>query len=202
MALLLSLSLFIVTTTSEAAPKTPTYGWCCKKHSPRVAAQSGHVDSKGNRYCRSCFRQFCPRLYAEIQKRRLDECGYCGETKELQKGFCRPCRRARECKTCRAFNSEPDASVCVSCCERRVALGATAQQLASWCLKCTTLEERESNCCPACYTKVREQKCHNCNAETKFDSVRHKCVGLGCAQVIYICEACKPHRVCVWENVV
>ena len=155
-------------------PKEPTYGWCCKCFDN---AQSAHVDSKGNRYCKSCFKEFCPRLHAKLLNQRRhshSECGYCGEIKELQQGFCRPCRRARECQTCRAVNEGFEATVCVSCCKRRKALGASAQKLAAWCLTCTTLEERQSEFCLDCYKDVQSRPCHHCAAETKLDAVRHK----------------------------
>eukprot|EP00973_Karenia_brevis_P085061 11805238-Karenia_brevis.AAC.1 len=45
----------------SSAPKTPAYGWCHGSHRPRKPAQSGYADSKGNRYCKECFKFKCPR---------------------------------------------------------------------------------------------------------------------------------------------
>ena len=97
-----------------AARDQPLYGWCCGKHRPPVAAQSGYVDEKGNRYCKRCFRLHCPSLYAKKQEQRKAKCSYCGSSKVLEKGFCRPCRRARQCETCGEVNVDHDATVCVS----------------------------------------------------------------------------------------
>ena len=194
--------LFSLIIIGEAAPKkstkdkqthtkTPAAGWCCGNHRPRVAAQSGYVDSKGNPYCKICYRESCPRLYAAKQKKRQAECRYCGEMRELKQGFCRPSHKARGCNGCGEFNTESDAVVCVSCCCRRLAQGANAEQLASWCLRCTTEEQRQSQCCPFCYETNKGRPCHHCGLQTQMNSMRHKCVGTECTQIIDLCMACK-----------
>ena len=139
---LLCVLLFSEVVICEAAPKLARFGWCCTRHRPPVPAQSGYTDSQGNRYCTRCFRVYCPELYAEKRRKRQAACGYCGEAEELQQGFCRTCRRARACASCGEFNMDSDAVICVSCFARRIALGARAEQLASWCMQCTTEEER------------------------------------------------------------
>ena len=99
-------------------------------------AQSGYVSAQGNRFCKPCFAECHPRLYAARQKHRRNACQYCKEERELQNGFCRPCRRARACDPCHGMNIHLAAAVCKGCSEIRKSLGAHTDRLALWCSKC------------------------------------------------------------------
>ena len=114
------------------------------------------------------------------------------EMRELQHGYCRPCRRARQCATCKDVNTNRKAQVCICCSDRRVAQGARTQQLVAWCLTCTTREARESQRCPSCYDKIKARSCNHCGEKTELHSARHRCVGRECGQEIYLCLRCKP----------
>ena len=149
---------FILFQLVAGAPKKrraePIYGWCCVKHRPRVSAQSGYVDADGNRYCTSCYRKYCPDLFAvkHAKKRACDKgtCAYCGISKDLRDGFCKPCRNSRGCSTCGEVNMDPDAAVCEPCRETRASQGAHGERLAYWCISCASDAERNSGYCPPC----------------------------------------------------
>ena len=118
----------------------PTYGWCKGPHGPRsrVPAQSGYQG-----YCKSCYRERFPEEFAEKLRKRKKMCGYCGTQKELIGGFCKPCRRSRECVCCSAVNTNQRAPFCKHCGGLRKKLGADGERLALWCSTCTTEEELE-----------------------------------------------------------
>ena len=139
---------------SNAAKKTdtaPIFGWCAGSHRPRKPAQSGYTDARGNRYCKPCYREKFPRLYAQKIQRRKEACGFCGKDRELSQGFCKPCIAARACDTCGEVNTVRSAMLCTNCGTQRQALGAVGARLALWCLICTSADDRESGHCRKCH---------------------------------------------------
>ena len=66
---LLAVASAVLATPGHGAPKKPLYGLCAAKRCNKNAA-SGYVDASGKRYCKTCFRQVCPKAYAKKQAKR------------------------------------------------------------------------------------------------------------------------------------
>ena len=64
-------------------------------------------------------------------------------------------------------------------------MGARGLKLASWCLQCTTREQRASQRCPDCFAT-----CHNCGGGLRSDAKRYRCAGDDCGQEMYFCPDC------------
>ena len=142
--------------------KAPHAGWCAARHRPLKPAQSGYRDLDGKLYCKPCLRHKFPTLYEKKQILRKSSCAFCRHKKELVRGFCKPCRSARECDQCHEVNEDIHARPCMHCIKRRRALGAVADKLALWCLSCATQEDRENGYCRACRDKYGDLVCHHC----------------------------------------
>ena len=159
-----------------AAPKKKNsiVGKCSRKRCTRNA-QTGFIDAKGNRYCKVCFAEVCPKLSDAKKNARKKECQVCGESTELTSGICRPCRRARTCDGCQKVNEKANARVCKNCAQTT---GARCPKLALWCTTCTTVEERSHRVCRNCLGK-REQSCSSqcgfCKTDIQELSVLVKC---------------------------
>ena len=167
----------------------PRCGWCKGVHGAQrqVPAQSG---CQG--YCKSCFRQRFPEESAEKLRKRKRTCGKCGTQEELTAGFCKPCRKSRECANCSQVNINPKAPSCKHCGSLRKQVGADAERLALWCLACTTEKERSTGYCRVCYDKFAHVVCDNC-AQTIGDPLhKHLCPDASCGRVYYLCACCEP----------
>ena len=108
------------------APKLPLYGWCAGKHSPRVPAQSGYADARGNRYCKTCYKVKFPKKYEAKQLARQKRCQRCGRLDEVVGGYCRRCLRAYQCRRCQRLCATMEPARCVHC----------AEHVALWCRTC------------------------------------------------------------------
>ena len=176
-------------TRKKGCEPPPRCGWCKGAHGAQsqVPAQSG---CQG--YCKSCFRQRFPEESADKLRKRTRTCGYCGTQKELIAGFCKPCRKSRECANCSQVNINPKAPSCKHCGRLRKQLGADAERLALWCLVCTNEKERSTGYCRFCYDKFAHVVCDNC-AQTIGDPLhKHLCPDTSCARVYYLCACCEP----------
>ena len=122
------------------APKNPTYGFCCVPHDPPKAAQSGYIDEDKNRYCKVCFKEKCPELYAQKALARKRACSICSSVSVLVGRICKPCRSSRTCGDCGDLNEDPHALACIFCASSSADLGTHKMTLALWCSKCTSDE--------------------------------------------------------------
>ena len=183
---------------------TPKYGWCAGAHRPRKPAQSGYVDAGGLRYCKTCFRDLHPRLYAQKRKQRKGECSVCSEVRELVNSVCRPCTRRRTCASCQAVSENADLPLC-----RRGGCGNIAQ----WCTTCNDDNVLQRGLCKECWLRTcqlclevrplvegvcrpctRRRTCASCKTVSK-DADLPLCRRDGCGNIAQWCTACNDEDV-------
>ena len=190
MAAVLSVALFFLLETSpiDAVKNTPKAGWCENHHRPRKAAQSGY-----DGYCKACYKKKHPKKYeAKVEKRKA-LCFYCGHARDLSaKGLCKPCSKARSCSQCFEVSLDTRAAFCLCCSKRRESLGAVQNVLASWCLSCSTVQQRESGLCHNCWAKRLEFSCHHCGRADESMDAPMRCAEASCPTRFHLCRVCLP----------
>ena len=164
-----------------AVQKPSPYGKCHNSRRCKSDAQSGYTDSKGNRYCKPCFRTKFPQKCASKQAGRKKQCHLCHQERELIAGVCKPCRRSRSCESCGQVNMDPAVPRCISCSAVRESFGAKVKKLSLWCPACTTPDERHSGYCRTCFASPKKP-CSVCHAVMEL--------------VEGVCAACRSARTC------
>ena len=178
----------LFTMTTHAAPKKPpAQGWCRTRHKPLKPAQTGY---RG--YCKNCFLAFYPDEYASKQEARKQHCRFCGASRDLVAGSCRPCLRVRTCESCSSISEEVHPTYCRHCRSQRASIGARGPRFALWCPLCTTVEERDLQCCRACLRDSAPSLCGWCSTADQGPLQYLECNEADCDGGTLCCTACAP----------
>ena len=160
--------------------KAPPAGWCAVRHRPLKPAQSRCKGSDGKLYCTPCFRYKFPKLYKKKLDARKSACVFCCKKKELVRGFCKPCRSARECDQCHKDNEDIHAPRCHGCVSRP----------ALWCARCCSREELICGLCRNCFAPA-VKCCQYCWGPSGTCVPRWRpCSVAECSRWVFCCEAC------------